>query len=261
MTRDDRMEGEPRTISRWTFECLVWMTTFMLGFTETIAALMVGRALGLAMPGGGVAGLVVANLVLARVVVDGILKWFGLSRSGKTVEVRARTVASPEGEVEDGETVEVRCPRSFIVGLGVMFLAACLVILLILAAVPHDRMEGVGWAYGLLVFFGIMAIHCFYELRWGKPQAWADSSGIWALPVGFHLRARFVPWSEVATCEIETYHDTFGKPVIARPILKRADGKPLLTPNLLYTRFEDQERLIKYIRAKLPKPKVDLWDW
>jgi hypothetical protein len=62
----------------------------------------------------------------------------------------------------------------------------------------------------------------------------------------------------VATCEIETYYDTFGKPVIIRPILKGCDGKDLMVLNLMYTKMEDQERLVKYIKAKLPKPKDDL---
>jgi hypothetical protein len=221
----------------------------------------VGRALGVRI-NGHLFGppISVLSILLARPAVDGVLKWFGMSRSGKTLEVREKTVAFPDGEVADDETVEVRCPSSLITGLGVMFLAACLIIVLFLAAVPHKDITDVGWFYAMAVFFGFWAIHCLYERLWGKPQAWADSSGIWALPVGYHVRARFVPWSQVATCEIETYHDTFGKPVIARPILKGTDGKLLLTPNLRFTRFEDQERLIKYIRAKLPKTKVDPWD-
>jgi hypothetical protein len=34
----------------------------------------------------------------------------------------------------------------------------------------------------------------------------------------------------------------------------------LATPNLMMTKMEDQERLVKYIKAKLPKPQVDPWD-
>jgi len=30
--------------------------------------------------------------------------------------------------------------------------------------------------------------------------------------------------------------------------------------NLLYTSMEYQERLMKYIKAKLPKPKDDFWE-
>jgi hypothetical protein len=85
-------------------------------------------------------------------------------------------------------------------------------------------------------------------------------SGVTGYPVGFHARRRSVPWSALATCEIETYFDTFGKPIIIRPVLKGCDGEALLTLNLLYTKMEDQERLVKYIKAKLPKPNDDFWE-
>ena len=64
----------------------------------------------------------------------------------------------------------------------------------------------------------------------------------------------------MATCEIETYDDTFGKPVIIRPILKGWNDENLMVPNLMYTKIADRERLVKYIKAKLPKPKDDLWE-
>jgi hypothetical protein len=66
--------------------------------------------------------------------------------------------------------------------------------------------------------------------------------------------------TDVATCEIETHYDTFGNPLIIRPILKGNDDETLLVLNLLCTKIEDQERLVKYIKAKLPKPKDDLWE-
>jgi hypothetical protein len=237
MTRDDGTAKEPKTVSKAAFEILVFVTLVMLFITETVAALATGRALGfrIDIDGGWVGGSTVLNIVLARLAVDTILKRFGLSRSGKTVEVRGRTVAFPEGEVADDEVVEVRCPQSFISGLGVMCLAFCLLIILTLAVVPHDRMKGVDLAYVLIAFCGLGAGYRFYERRWGKPQAWADSSGITGYTVGFNFRRRFVSWSRVATCEIETRYDTFGKPVIIRPILKGFDNEALMTLNLLYT--------------------------
>jgi hypothetical protein len=251
MTSDDGTAREPRAISKAAFECLVFVMIVVLAITERIAASAVGRTLGLRIEGGWIGGLTVLNMVLARVAVDGILKRFGLSRSGKTLEVRGRTVAFPEGEVADDEVVEVRCPPSVITGLGVACLIFCLIIALILVAVPHGRMEGIGWAYALIAFFGLGAGYCLYEGRWGRPQAWADASGVTGYPVG---------WSALATCEIETYFDTFGKPVIIRPVLTGCDGEALLTLNLLYTKMEDQERLVKYIKAKLPKPNDDFWE-
>ena len=43
MTSVDGMESKPRTISRWTFECLVLVTIVLLTVTEMIAVLVVGR--------------------------------------------------------------------------------------------------------------------------------------------------------------------------------------------------------------------------
>jgi hypothetical protein len=260
MTPYDGTATEPRAISKAAFRCLVFVTMVLLAVTEAVAASAVGWALGFRIEGGWIGGLAFLNLVLSRVAVDGILKRFGLSRSGKTLEVRGRTVAFPEGEVADDEVVQVRCPPSFLTGLSVACLMCCLLIALILVAVPHGRMEGVGWAYALIAFFGLVAGYCLYAGRRGRPQAWADASGITGYPVGFHARRRSVPWSAVATCEIETYHDTFGKPVIVRPTFKGCDGEALLTLNLLSTTMEDQERLVKYINAKVPKPKEDFWE-
>jgi hypothetical protein len=260
MTSDDGTATEPTAISRAAFRCLVFVTFFLLTVTEAVAAKAVGWAFGFRVEGGWIGGLAFLNLILARVAVDCILKRFGLSRSGKTLEVRARTVAFAEGEVDDDEVVDVRCPPSFLTGLSVACLMCCLLIALILVAVPHDRMEGVGWAYALIAFFGLMAGYCLYAGRWGEPQAWADASGVTGYPVGFNARRRSVPWSAVATCEIETYYDTFGKPVLVRPTLKGRDGEALLTLNLMYTKMEDQERLVKYIKARLPKPKEDFWE-
>jgi hypothetical protein len=257
MTSGDGMESEPRTISKWTFECLVLATVVLLAFTETFAALVVGRALRLRIEGGYIGGLTVLNLVLARLAVDGILKRFGLSRSGKTLEVRGRTQVSPEGSVGDDEVVEVYLPRSF----ARFVVWGCPVACVFFAAAGTLTLDSDPWMVGLSYllsgFFGMCAINNWWDRR---PQAWADRDGITSYPSGYHPYRRFVPWSAVATCEIETFYNTFGEPVLVRPILKGWDGESLMALYLLYTKMEDQERLVKYIKAKLPKPKVDLWD-
>jgi hypothetical protein len=199
-----------------------------------------------------------ANIILSRIAVDGILKLLGMSRSGKTVDIRGRAAAIPEGNVADDDVAEVHCPESLIRGLIIICVVCCLGVALMLTLIPHSQMKGVGSAYVLIAISGSGAFYFWWQKV--KPIAWADREGITGYPVGFHVVRRFVPWSEVAACEIETFHDTFGKPVVVRPILKDRDGRALMALNLLLTRFEDQERLVKYIKAKLPKPKVDLWE-
>jgi hypothetical protein len=257
---DEAAQWYPRTVSKSAFGCLSWTLCFVIFAAEIGVALAVSEGVGVPFDGGRIGAFVMLNFALSKVAADGILKLMGLSRSGKTVETRGRTVALPEGEVGGGDVVEVRCSSSDITRSGVFCLIFCLPFVLILVTIPHDQIKGIGGAYALVGAFGLAAGYFLYEGRWGKPQAWSDASGITGYPIGSAFRRRFVPWSDVATCEIETYYDTFGKPVIIRPILKGYHGEPLLTLNLQLTKMEDQERLVKYIKAKLPKPKVDFWD-
>jgi hypothetical protein len=259
---DDATEQRPKTVSKAAFACMSWTLFILIVITESACTMFLTRRLGVRLDSSWLGGLGMLNLILAKVATDGILKLMGLSRSGKTFEARGRTVAFSEGEVADDEVVELRYPSSFITGLGVACLAFCLVMAVLLITVPHDKMKGVGWAYFIIGFFGLGAGYCFYARLWGKPHARADSTGITGIPVGFHLSLRFVSWSDVATCEIETYYDTFGKPVIIKPTLKGYNDENLMALNLMYTKMDDQERLVKYIKAKLPKPKPkdDLWE-
>ncbi|SIO27771.1 hypothetical protein SAMN05444166_3422 [Singulisphaera sp. GP187] len=127
--------------------------------------------------------------------------------------------------------------------------------------IPHDRMSGSDWGYGLglIALFGVIAIGLWCENHTHRVHA--DCEGIFACPTGFCFRRRFVPWSEIVICEIETRYDTFGSPLIIRPALKNQEGRVLLTLDLQCVRVEDQERLVKYIRAKLPKSKADPLDF
>lgn len=259
MTCDDGTSKEPRTVSKGTFEILVVVAVVIFSMAEKVGVVAMGDTLGFTSNGSWVCGLTVLNLVLARRVVDTVLKRFGLSRSGKSVEIQGRTVAVPEGEVADGEVVEIRCPSSYFTGLFWMCLLGFLSFAVLMIVLPSSGTVMVGLGCFFIAFFGFGTVYAIYEGRWGKPQAWADSSGITGYPFGLSFQRRFVAWSRVATCEIETYYDTFGKPVIIRPILKGFDNEVLMTMNLLHTELNDQDRLVKYIKAKLPKPKFDDW--
>jgi hypothetical protein len=80
-----------------------------------------------------------------------------------TIEARGRTVSFPEGEIDEDEIVEVRSPSSLITGLGVAFLICCLLILLLLAVIPHRQIEGIGSANALVGFFGLGG--CLFPVR------------------------------------------------------------------------------------------------
>ncbi|WP_406694431.1 hypothetical protein V5E97_25485 [Singulisphaera sp. Ch08] len=246
------------------FVCFHFLS--VIGFTilEFVLLAVIFYSLGLRWNQAGlwVSGLGYANAILSTRVVDALLIRMGRSRSGKTVEVRGRTIAHAEGIAGGEDVLEVYGSRSLYHGLIAMCLGICVMTLAVLFLfLPHDRMSGSDWGYslGLIALFGAIAIGLWCEKR--KGRVCADGEGILACPTGFCFRRRFVPWSEIATCEIETRYDTFGRPVIIRPVLKDQGGRALLTPDLQTVRFEDQERLVRYIRARLPKPKADLLDF
>ena len=133
--------------------------------------------------------------------------------------------------------------------------AWCMASVLALIQLPPWETAG---CWIVLVFLGAFGLSAWWD---GKtPQVRADASGILGYPLGMSFRRKFVPWSDVATCEIETYYNTFGSLAIIRPILKDSSGRELLSLNLLYTQPQDQQRLVKYIQAKLPKTKEDYWE-
>src|SRR5581483_10876398 len=94
-----------------------------------------------------------------------------------------------------------------------------------------------------------------------RPQFRADASGLLVGSAGgARFVRKFVPWSAVATCEIRTTYPPWGEPTLIVPTLKGARGQTLLTLNLKALAKPDQKRLIKYIKAKLPKTALDPWD-
>ncbi len=257
MDLDESTVRESKVISKPAFETLVFLTFILLTILVTVGAVKLSRALGHQLNVGLIGGLGLPNMILSRIALDRVLKRFGLSRSGKTMERRGRTVAIPEGDVDDDEVVEVRFPKSFVRFLFLGCLAGCV----LLAAGPRLVSQPDVWlaalCYPMSAFFGLGFLGFLFDR---KPQAWADRDGITGYTAGNQFRRRFVAWSEIASCEIETFYDTFGKPVLTRPILKGWNGEPLMSLYLLYTSMEDQERLVKYIKARLPKPKDDFWE-
>ena len=179
---EEATTGRPRTISKAAFGCLSCTLFILILATEIAIALAMSKALGVRLEGGGwTVALAFLSVVLSRVAADGILKRMGRSRSGRTVEVRGRTVAHPEGEVGDDEVVEVHCP-SLTMGAGVMCVLFCLVIVLTLVMIPHNQIKGVGYAYVLIGISGLGAGYCFYERWCGEPQARAERAGDHWLP-------------------------------------------------------------------------------
>ncbi|WP_422931742.1 hypothetical protein [Singulisphaera sp. PoT] len=227
---------------------------------EVFAVGPIARSLGFRDKGDWPARLWMLNLAIAGGLTERIFKWMGHSQSGKVVEERKPTSLTPEGDVGDDEVAEVYLPRS-------QFM--CLVIVCLFFCIPCyyatlDRPNLMAAEFWIATSLGVSLMLCavfFSYPVWRKvPRARADSNGIsytswWPFP------RKFVPWSSVATCEITNHYNTFGDHFRTQLFLKGFDGQTLLKQDIAHCKPEDQERLVAYIRAKLPKLHEDLWDW
>ena len=197
-------------------------------------------------------------MVLSNLAADKILKLFGLSRSGVVVEVRSRSTLGFDDAAWIGDVAEARLSsgmmKFLLVGtptMGMFFLASPLFM---------GEEEGVvRWlGLGMGIFFLVGFAHVLWDRK--NPQARADAEGVTGYPSTRAMRRVFVPWSDVLTCEIQTIYDTFGKAILLRPILRGQNGETLMELNLMQTPLVEQDRIVKFIKSKLPKPQVDPWE-
>jgi hypothetical protein len=249
---------EPKTFTKLEFVGLYSVLVAALLCVELILASALARLTGIDLRTNWASDGVLLALFLGTTLTVGLFRLQGRSLAEGPIQRHTRTLALPEGSVSDEEVVEVRGPEGANLALALACFSCSLACLSILIVIPAEKMTGRPWGYVLMAFFGIVAVHLWLDR--GNPKAWADCGGITAFPGINAFRRRFVPWSKVASCEIETFFDRSGKPVVLRPVLKDAHGAVLSSPDLTYTRIDDQKRLVGYIKAKLPKPQVDLWD-
>jgi hypothetical protein len=264
MNTGDVQAGESKSISKRAFLSLVFATLTLIAITEAIAVGLIVHGLGIPdrrnLGGGLVGGLAMLNTAIAYSLVDRALKRLGMSRSGKTFESREKLFSTIEDETIDIDRVEARIPSSSFVLLYRM----CGLMLLIFSSffvfVPRFDLVITILGYSLIALLGLLTIFFFYESRCGKPQVWSDTSGVAGFPSGFHLKQRFIPWTNVKSCEMETLYNTFGEPVVLLPVLKGFNGETLIKLDLRFLKLDDQERLVKAIMSRLPKSALDPWD-
>ena len=101
-----------------------------------------------------------------------------------------------------------------------------------------------------------------FSLWWlpGQYLVRADSLGIFGHPRGLPFRRKLVPCSQIDTCEIVTCYDIFGDCAAIQPVFKDRLGRDLLNLDLHRVMPVDQDRLIKYIKARLPKSPFEPWE-
>jgi hypothetical protein len=249
---------DPRTVSKATFGCLKISLMILFALAANVAVICLSRAWDVRFQPSWMGGLTMLYMVLSHIAADKTLKLLGLSRSGRVVEVRSRSPFDSDDDAPLDDIAEARLSSGMItfllIGLPVMGL--------FLLASPLFMGEEEGVIRWLGLGMGAFFLVCFVHVLWDRknPQARADAEGVTGYPSPRAVRRMFVPWSDVLTCEIQTIYDTFGKPVLLRPILRGHNGETLMELNLLQTPIAEQERVVKFIKARLPKTHVDPWE-
>ena len=197
-----------------------------------------------------------ASWLISWFATDRFFKTRGLSRSGISVETWDRLPANPADFASDDGGVEYHLSRSEVRFHFLFYL------LVFLAAVPFVCVAGVAVD---LPFIILGSVGCVLSGRLGIQQASAwdgcqvrlDRYGVFGYPARLALDRKLLPWSEVASCDIITRYDPFGRLYLIVPVFKDALGRKLMSLHMEQVPVEHQQRLVKSIKAKLPKARVE----
>jgi hypothetical protein len=162
----------------------------------------------------------------------------------------------PEGDPRPDEVIEIASSTRLTKPLIATFvvIGACGPVVLPFVA----RSEPLWFVLSLTSVCWFSALLVWLSTR--RPLIRADASGLLGFTGGLGVRQKLVPWSDIASCEIITLYDPWGEATLAAPVLKDIQGRKLVARYFPNVAKPDQERLIKFIKAKLPKTVVDPWD-
>jgi hypothetical protein len=198
-----------------------------------------------------------ADFLLSFFAAERFFKTLGLSRSGNSVETWDRIGANHDRIVADEEVVEFKEPVSHNIFGFVFFLVFGLFSML---GILYSHVVGVHPAQ--LVFWhvaGVLFGGCAIQLALASDGCWvrADQRGVFGYPARYALHRKLLYWSKIATCDIVTRHDPFGTPYLIVPVFRNEFGQKLMSSSLHGIPMECQMRLVKYIKTKLPKARVE----
>jgi len=247
-----------RTATRSEFYATLFVSTFLLFILEFIALGLISLMLGKTPQLGIVGGLGFPNLVLGHLMTDGLFRYLGISRSGSLVQAFKRTPGGQGDAPGDAEVVEVWFSRPF--RLFVLIGTPSLALLCgLLSRYGSRSSSDTAWGIASTALFGSLAIaawatrKCSLVLR-------ADHRGVSGYSGPYSLSRSFVPWVDIATCEIVSIRDVFGKKVLEYPQFKDTGGRIVLKqlgPGMQFVAPRDRERLIQFVRARFPKKDDD----
>jgi hypothetical protein len=183
-------------------------------------------------------------------VVDRIFKWCGHSSSGKAVEIRGPMRAQPAASGGNSDVLELPCARPIAQYaasyLGLFCFGTAVAPILVLLGNSRDGTACLCGMSPLAVLTGL----CLWRFR-GPYVVRVDPWGVNGPPCWAPFQRKYVPWSEVATCDIVTYYTTFGRRRLIVPIFRDRLGRNLLSLGMFPLSPADQVRLLIYIRSKL----------
>jgi hypothetical protein len=245
--------GKPEaveTVSKRAFYYVVALITTLLAVAEIIVARPYTPFSFFPIYAGA---LLFVNFLFSYYATDRFFKMLRMSRSGNSVETWDRIPAKPERLIAANEIVEHVVGRADVIFTEMFCFLACLAGAFVIPFAPLGLITFI-MGSGLVLLGGVGLQQSF------APDGCymrADHRGVFGYPARFAIHRKLLPWSEIATCDIVTRHDTFGKPYMIVPVFKDEFGTKLMRLSLWSVPMESQERLAKYIKAKLPKPRPE----
>jgi hypothetical protein len=179
-----------------------------------------------------------------------VFRWFGRSLRRETREIWTWTDSPAERVAGNPDIIQIGISQACIQAssrcLRLLALASLVSLVLVLIGNTRDRTP----AYLILLLLTASGAWSF-SLR-ERCLLRADGTGMLGYHARFPVRRRFVPWCKIESCEIVCRYNMFGDCMAVRPTLRDVRGKDLLTLNLSLMEPADQDRLLGYLRSKLP---------
>jgi hypothetical protein len=205
-----------------------------------------------------IAGIVLtSNVLLSFKAYDRFLRILDRSRSRQIVEVQACLKGGGPTPVD--ELIEVDLPgkyhRDRLIS-GVLTLALTLVMLMFFPEYLRTSFSRACMRGLSLIAIG----HLVAIWMRGVEQVRSNEQEIQGYSSPFAFRRNSCLWAEIETCEIMTHFDIWGQSSI-RPVFQDQSGATLMRLDLSGVEPADRDRLLKYIKARLPRTQVDLQEF
>jgi len=247
-----------RTVSRFTFELVSSSGVLLLMFIELLVGWRVTRAFHLDpdVGRGFVAGAMLPNMILARLMADRFFRSMGLSRSGRMVEARLPAPVATARTPED-ENLVIRVSRSASNGFALLGLGLAGFGLL----VGLFSTQSARWDVVFIVCFGLCGAFFFFMRYYEIIRL--DHLGVSSYRTQYSVWKTAIPWTQIASCELTVVRDTFGEIATAYPVLRDLDGREVfrgLVNGLAMTTPEDRQKLFGILKGRFPKLDVDPWE-